>query len=485
LICEMYIDDCIVYGSDTKEFVDRLRQVFMRFRQHHLFLKASKCHFGYTEIEYVGKVISEDGLKMSQEKIRSVLDFPVPIISKQLKSFLGLTNYFRDFVRDHSTIVHPLNSMLSNYSKTKKLEWTKETLESFHAIKAAVAKCTTMHFLNDTDPIFLHTDASDYGIGGYLFQVVDGKEHPIAFVSKSLSLAQLRWAVIQKEAYAIFFVCMHLKSLLRDRKFTLRTDHRNLLYITENSNPMIVRWYMALSEYSFNLEFISGDTNGVADSMSRLCRNNMKDAPREYSEAAVFSASIIEKFTLTKVQYRTISSVHNSNVGHFGLDRTLKRLKAIGKVWEFQRQHVRYFIDHCPCCQKMSLLKIPIHAHGFTTSTYTPMECLNIDFIGPFPDDGYVFVIVDTFTRWVELYHTLDATALSAAQCLLKHFGRFGAPVQLRSDNGPHFVADVIREFLSLIGTQHCLTLVELFILPLEINLKYLTNSENKRRFLK
>jgi hypothetical protein len=275
----------------------------------------------------------------------------------QLKSFLGLTKNFRDFFRDHSTKVHPLNSMLSNYSKTKKREWTKETLESFHLIKAAVAKCTTTHFLNDTDPIVLHTDASDYGIGGCLFQVVEGKEHPIAFVSKSLSLAQPRWAVIQKEAYAIFFVCMHLKSLLRDRKFTLRTDHFNLLYITENSNPMIVRWYIALSEYSFNLEFISGDTNGVADSTSRLCRNNMKDAPREYSEAAVFSASIIEKFTLTKVQYRFISSVHNSNVGHFGLDRTLKRLKAIGKVWEFQRQHVRYFIDHC--------LKIAIHAHGF------------------------------------------------------------------------------------------------------------------------
>jgi hypothetical protein len=128
-----------VYVSDTENFVDRLRQVFMRFRQHHLFLKASKYHFGYTGIGYVGKVISEDGHKMSQEKILSVLDFPVPIISKQLKSFLGLTNHFRDFVRDHSTIVHPLNSMLSNYSKTKKLKC---------AIKAAVAKCTTMHFLN-------------------------------------------------------------------------------------------------------------------------------------------------------------------------------------------------------------------------------------------------------------------------------------------------------------------------------------------------
>ena len=104
------------------------------------------------------------------------------------------------------------------------------------------------------------------------------------------------------------------------------------------------------------------------------------------------------------------------------------------------------------------MLKIPIHAHGFTTSTYTPMECLNIDSIGPFPDQGYILVIVDTcvathdtFTRRVELYHTTDATSLSAAECLLKHFDRFGAPHQLRSDNDPHLIAEVIREFLHLL----------------------------------
>ena len=94
-----------------------------------------------------------------------------------------------------------------------------------------------------------------------------------------------------------------------------------------------------------------------------------------------------------------------------------------------------------------------IHAHHFTTSTFTPMECLNIDFVGPFPDGGCILVIVCTFTRWIELYHTLDATALSAAECLLKHFGRFGAPYHLRSDNGPHSIADLIREFLLLIST--------------------------------
>ena len=87
------------------------------------------------------------------------------------------------------------------------------------------------------------------------------------------------------------------------------------------------------------------------------------------------------------------------------------------------------------------------------------MECLNIDFVDSFPDRGYILVIVCTFTRWIELYHTLDSTALSAAECLLKHFGRFGAPYQLRSDNVPHFIADLIGEFLLLIGVKHCLTL--------------------------
>ena len=128
-----------------------------------------------------------------------------------------------------------------------------------------------MHFLDDHAPINLQTDASDYGVGGYLFQTVDGKEIPVAFVSKSLSKTQLRWSVIQKEAYAIYYTCTYLKSLIRDRKFTIFTDHRNLLFISQSSNPMIVRWLMALSEFSFKVEYIPGEDNKIADSMSR-CR---------------------------------------------------------------------------------------------------------------------------------------------------------------------------------------------------------------------
>ena len=97
----------MLFGKDSNEFIDRLNQVFLRFRKHNLFLKAKKCYFGYAELDLVGKVLSEKGLQMSQKKIRSVLDFPKSVLAKQLKSFLGTVNYFRDFIRNQSSIVPP------------------------------------------------------------------------------------------------------------------------------------------------------------------------------------------------------------------------------------------------------------------------------------------------------------------------------------------------------------------------------------------
>ena len=196
---------------------------------------------------------------------------------------------------------------------------------------------------------------------------------------------------------------------------------------------MIVRWCMALSEFIFNIAFISGEDNGAADSMPRLCRNNMIDNPREYSEEYIISASIIEKFKLTPNQQRVIASVHNSFLGHFGLERTLRRLKKIGETWEFQRQHVRHSIDRCPCCQKMSILKIPIHAHHFITSTYTPMACLNIDFFDPYPDGGHILVIVLTFTVWIELYHIFDASSFISCRMFVKIFWTFWCTLSVTS----------------------------------------------------
>ena len=114
-ICEMYIDDCIVYGNTNGECVSRLRPIFERFRLHNLFRKASKCKFGYSESDFVGKVISQEGLQMSRTRIQSVLNFPVPVYAKQLRSFLGTLNYFRDFTRNQSSLVHLLHALIADY----------------------------------------------------------------------------------------------------------------------------------------------------------------------------------------------------------------------------------------------------------------------------------------------------------------------------------------------------------------------------------
>ena len=259
----MYIDDCSVFGDTNIEFVSRLRLVFERFRNHNLYLKANKCYFGFKELEFVGKVLSEEGLKISRTKIQSVLDLPLPTVGKQLKNFLGTVNYLRDFVRNHYITVQPLHDLIANYDKTRRIVWTTESTAEFHEMKLQVSKCSTMHFMSDTAPITLHTDASDCSVGGDLFQTVDGIDQPVAFVGKSLNKSQLRWSVIQKEAYGVFYSCMYSQSLLRDRQFKIRTDHRNLLFIKEASNPMTVRWYMALSEFGLTLKFIPGVENYV------------------------------------------------------------------------------------------------------------------------------------------------------------------------------------------------------------------------------
>lgn len=458
-ICEIYLDDCIIHAANNKTFIERLEQVFQRFSKHKIVLKPTKCRFGVPQVEFCGRVISHEGIHMSAKKISQVLDFPLPEYMKQLKSFLGLVNYFRPHIRDQSNLAHPLNQMLTDYNRSTLLNWTPETKAAFFALQKLVCDCPLMHFVDPDLPLYLHTDASDYGIGGYLFQIVDGVERPNAFISQSLHDNQLRWNTLQKEAYSIFFCCKELDYLIRDRQFVLRTDHNNLRFIHDSSNNMVIRWFMALQELDFLLEHIAGVKNIVADVLSRLCANFMKNLPHEYSRDDMFVSAILPGFKIPADKHALISRVHNSLAGHHGVDRTVKKLLDSYPAWPFLRQHVKMFVRNCPLCQKISAIKLKIHAHPFVTSRYSPMECINIDYVGPYPDGGYTLVLIDCFSRWLELFPVDSATGESSAFCLLQHFGRFGAPSQIRSDRGPHFVNSIIREFLTMIGTEHCLTL--------------------------
>ena len=179
---------------------------------------------------------------MSANRIRAFLDIPRPRTITDLRKFLGVANYFHQFIARHSAVVTHLHAMMKpKHTTGTKLNWTMEGQTSFETLRELVSNCPLLHFPDDSSPIILRTDASDFGIGGVLFQTIEGVENPVAFVSKSLTEVQLRWSVIQKEAYAVFHCCTQLDYLLRDRRFIIETDHRNLTYMQKNTNSMVIR----------------------------------------------------------------------------------------------------------------------------------------------------------------------------------------------------------------------------------------------------
>jgi RNase H-like domain found in reverse transcriptase len=144
---------------------------------------------------------------MSTKKINSVLDFPKPMVSTQLRSFLGLANYFNDFVPNHSNVVSPLFKMVNHSAKKQTaLNWTPEGEAAFNTVRSLIANSATLYFIDNNAPMYLMTDASHYGIGGYLYQVINNTKQLVGLVSKSLKQTQLAWSTIQKKLMLSSFV---------------------------------------------------------------------------------------------------------------------------------------------------------------------------------------------------------------------------------------------------------------------------------------
>ena len=256
--CELYIDD--INGRTKEEFLHNLEQVFKRLEKHKITVNPKKCFIGHNEVEFVGHVVNENGLTFSRERIEKVMDIKEPVYGKELKAFLGVAGYFHAHIRDYATVSRPLHRMILAYEKNRKLSWTEEGRSAFHALKKAINECPKLYFVREGCPIFLHTDASDFGVGGYLFQVVDGKEQPIAFVSKMLTKEEQRWTTTEKEAISIVYCFKKLEYLIRDRTFNLRTDDKNLTYNNNHFSAKVKRWKLLVQEYKFFIEHITGKT---------------------------------------------------------------------------------------------------------------------------------------------------------------------------------------------------------------------------------
>ena len=476
---ELYLDDCLVHAKTEDEYIKRLRTVFLRFRESGITLNPSKCKLGLSQVEFVGHTVNKDGLHFTRDKLDSVLNFPQPGTKRQIKSFIGLANYFRDHIRNHSDRVQALQELVGDYDKSQarhKIKWSDECIRAFEDIRQAIDECPMLWFLDDFSPIYLQTDASDYGIGAYLYQVItleDGTtmEHPVGFLSKSIASSHQSWDTPMKEGFAIFYALKKWEYLLRDRQFTVMTDHENLtrLRADHDTNKMVKRWFMAFQEFDITWEWVKGVNNDVPDTFSRLC----KEEPDEHPAVLLCQ---LTGYEIPQEHWDTIARFHNSGLkvegrdenlpplpgGHGGVERTLQQLDLHDLQWKHRTKHVRRFIKMCPCCQKMDQMKKVIHSYPFTVSSYGLWDTVSIDFIERLQPDEYgnnmIIVIIDNFSRFVDLYPTNSTKAEGAADALLSFVGRYATPLHFTTDGGSNFKSNLIRGLIERLGSDHYLT---------------------------
>ena len=359
-------------------------------------------------------------------------------------------------MQDYSTLAAPLHRLLSPYKPPKRIDWTLELEVAYQKLLEAVHQCPKLFFMDGESPVFLDTDASDYGIGAYLYQLCNEKQYPIAFLSKSFDDRMSNWDVRQKEGFAIFYALDKWDYLLRDRYFIIRTDHFNLNKLKEDysSNKKVQRWLTAMQHYDFDLQELRGVDNVVADGLSRLCVN------RIVSVGAADSIRVASyKVTTSDENHNHFLQVHNENVGHKGVAETIRRLHANNIRWHGMNKDIDSFVKLCPCCQKNDQhfnknVAIPFTVHGLR-----PFEKVDIDFIvGLTPDsEGIttIMVVIDAFTRWVNLYGLKEWNAEESASSLVRHIGQYGSPKMITSDKDPVLLGQIVKQTLKITGIKH------------------------------
>jgi hypothetical protein len=284
----VYLDDVIIYSKGTLEqHLDHLRQVFETLRRANLKIKLKKCYFCFPNIHFLGHVVGREGIRPDPVKIEKIRNFPIPTNLTQLRSALGLFSYYRKFIKDFSKIAKPMLLLLK---KETPFQWTDKQQRAFDYLKERLIQAPILTYPDFEQPFIIHTDASGTGLGAVLSQIrEDGKEHVVAYASRSLNKAECNYPITDQECLAIVWAIKYYQHYLGLRPFTIVTDHAALKWLKTSKLPKgrRARWIMELQQYDFKIQHRAGKANSNADALSRMFEEENSQVYNCYMMSAI------------------------------------------------------------------------------------------------------------------------------------------------------------------------------------------------------
>lgn len=479
----VYLDDIVCFSGNWVEHKQHLEQIFVRLRAANLKLKPSKCKLARDELPFLGHVLSKDGIRVDDNKIKAVTEYPSPQNLKQLRAFMGLANYFKRMIKGYVDLARPLNELTK---KNATFRWDSEQEAAFQTLKVALTTAPVLSFPDFSKPFILHTDASDFSMGFALLQINErGQETVIAYGGKNFDKAQKNYSATERECLAVVTAIQHFKFYLYGNEFEIHTDHSALQWLfKQRANDAVLtgrlaRWSLILQSYRYKIIHKPGILHGLVDSLSRRSYSetinqfsiNELDLAKEqradpeinniivYLETKQLPEDpiIARRIALTAEQFHlddngtlkhlsslnrkshkelvvcvviprqlradVLHEIHDAGfAGHFSVERSYLRAKE-RFFWPGMYVDVKHYVRRCVTCDLSRVNQPPNVAPLKPLPVHKVMSAWSIDFVGPFVTtprgNKYCITFIDQFSSWIEAFPVKDMSAKTAASVLV------------------------------------------------------------------
>lgn len=508
----IYIDDIIIASQNVDDHFPKLQAVFDRLKQHNLKLKPTKCKFLTDTVHYLGFVIKKGKVFPDQRNTNIIKNFPIPKCAKDVQKFLGSVNYYRKFISN----ISDRSVNLTNLTKKKTIfKWSDEAQKEFEDLKEALCNDPFLKLPDMEKDFVLYTDASAVAIGAVLCQMEDNFPRPVAFGSRKLSPPETRYSTTEREALAIVYFTNYFRQYLLGKKFLIYTDHAPLTSSLKikDSFCRIARWALSLSQFNYDIRYLPGKINSIADFLSRnvgeaqcikshlfmiettllfpdltleelrekqeedeFCKKIKLEIQSNTSKSKKFKFFLDNNILMCKLKHKSEQEdnkfvIPNSLIGnvleiyhdstmvcHQGIHKTIKRIKKLF-FWPKLNKHVTNWIKSCKSCLERKAHQ-PKHLAPFqqVPSPEGPFENIYFDVVGPLPvtENGnrYIITFTDNFTKWLEAFPVASMESETIAKILMEFISHFGTPRKLYSDRGSNLISKGMEKIYDSLGIK-------------------------------